>query len=95
MVIGWQAQFTMRGRLRLPSSNAAAATPSQPSTSEAPGLGGRNAASEKRNELYSAETISPNARHGHARIGLNGRRKSFHALAVLMFTPGIIVDVSF
>jgi dolichol kinase len=96
MVIGWQAQFTMHGRLRLPSSSNTTATPSQTSTSGASGMGGGgNAASEKRNELYSVEAISPNARHAYARFGLNGRRKSFHALAVLMFAPGIIVDVSF
>lgn len=31
---------------------------------------------------------------GFGRLSLNGRRKSFHALAVLMFAPGIIIDVS-
>lgn len=92
-VTAWQAQFTMYGRLRLPSSSAAA----PPSQSPAPGTsslaGGGNAPSEKRNEFYSTETISSNARYGYAHFGLNERRKSFHALALLMFAPGIVVDV--
>ncbi|KAF8301039.1 hypothetical protein DL93DRAFT_2102769 [Clavulina sp. PMI_390] len=28
-------------------------------------------------------------------MGLNGRRKSFHAIAVLMFAPGILIDPAF
>lgn len=31
--------------------------------------------------------------NGFGKLGLNGRRKSFHALAVVMFAPGIIIDV--
>ncbi len=27
-------------------------------------------------------------------LGLNGRRKFFHGLAVVMFVPGVAVDVS-
>jgi dolichol kinase len=95
VVISWQAQFTIYGQLRLPSSSSTVST-LQPSASGPLSLaGGGNAAAEKRSEPHRAENPSANARHGYGRFGLNGRRKSFHALAVLMFAPGIIADVSF
>lgn len=101
VVIGWQAQFTVHGGLRLPSPSAGNVLSSGTNMNTAHGSGpnlpvsgGGGAELDKaNNELYSMEALPPSARHGFARFGLNGRRKSFHAIAVLMFAPGIIVDV--
>lgn len=109
IVIGWQAQFTvhLHSGLRLPSpsagtvssatmtANSSAAGGSTGGLNQGGGPGGISSAvlDKTNNELYSVDSLPPSARHGFARFGLNGRRKSFHAIAVLMFAPGIIVDV--
>lgn len=80
-VAGWQSRLARTRKLRLANASAASSAAAA-SGHEKDGMGG------------SAAALREEKRPHHIHVSIDLRRKFFHAMAVIVFVPGIAFDVS-
>lgn len=78
---GWQTRIVRARRLRLAKNRQLAKT-------------GENGSASPSSNLLGVKGISELREDRRMHVALDLRRKFFHALAVVMFVPAIIIDVS-